>query len=649
MRHFCAFLWVLVGGIAGLNASNSSRDSLLNLLQTQAQDTQRVKTLMEIADLYMGSSLKDAATYSLEAYNLAGDLDWTTGKLQSTVQLGMIHGRMGDQTLSLKYHFEHVEIAEKAKNFKALGFGYNNIGVSYLEANDLESALKYFNRSKDIFIKNGHNKSSIYPIHNIGTLHLKNEELDEAMEAFQQNLATLKEAPSERVEAVTLNNIGRVHFLRKQYPEALESYEKALEIKLNMGNIGGAQSTLQNIAKVLAATGKTEEAEKMLLESVRVSDSLGFGNYLADAWEELAEFYRGQQQYELAFEALEMKYETEDSLEKKENHEQLENLRNSIEFKDKEFQISALEIENKLQTAKNDRQRLIIFFGAIGLGIIVVFLFLLLRMNRVIKRSHTDLEKKNQLIQNQQDEILHQNETLSRQNKDLENLNREKDGLIGIVAHDLKSPLNNSLAMVSMIEKQGELSPTQQKCLEMIRKVCNQGQSLIQDLLELNVIENSTQAPKIAQTDIKDLLAHQIEIFRPAAEVKQIQLTIDMPEPNLAIQTSQDYLNRVLQNLISNAIKFSPIGKDILLSAHREDTRICIKVKDHGPGFSEEDKQKMFRNFQKLTARPTGGESSTGLGLAIVKSLVSRLKGEIRLESTLGEGATFEIWLPTHA
>ena len=109
------------------------------------------------------------------------------------------------------------------------------------------------------------------------------------------------------------------------------------------------------------------------------------------------------------------------------------------------------------------------------------------------------------------------------------------------------------------------------------------------------------------------------------------------------------YLTRILENLISNAIKFSPRHKTVVVSIEPNDDTVRIGVKDNGPGISEGDQQNLYMKFHPLTAKPTEGESSTGLGLSIVKSLAEKMKGQISCESKLGEGAKFILTLPKEA
>jgi signal transduction histidine kinase len=112
------------------------------------------------------------------------------------------------------------------------------------------------------------------------------------------------------------------------------------------------------------------------------------------------------------------------------------------------------------------------------------------------------------------------------------------------------------------------------------------------------------------------------------------------------LKTDKLLLWRILENLLSNAIKYSPEGKSIHISSKEENERTIFVIKDEGPGFSEDDKKKMFGKFQKLSARPTGNENSTGLGLSIVKMIVEKLMGSIQVESEQGKGSTFIVSLP---
>jgi two-component system sensor histidine kinase/response regulator len=134
--------------------------------------------------------------------------------------------------------------------------------------------------------------------------------------------------------------------------------------------------------------------------------------------------------------------------------------------------------------------------------------------------------------------------------------------------------------------------------------------------------------------------------YQETARRKKINIQTDFPAEAVLARADVSALDQVLDNLISNALKFSPPGKRIFISVRPAGNRAECVVRDEGPGFTAEDKEKMFRRYGRLSARPTGGEPSTGLGLSIVRKLVQAMDGELLCESNPGQGAAFTICLP---
>jgi signal transduction histidine kinase len=132
-----------------------------------------------------------------------------------------------------------------------------------------------------------------------------------------------------------------------------------------------------------------------------------------------------------------------------------------------------------------------------------------------------------------------------------------------------------------------------------------------------------------------------------SAEQKEQSITMQLP-PECVIKGDEARLRQVIENLISNAIKFSPHGTkiNVCLTASDEKGLVRFSVQDEGPGLTDDDKSKVFGHFQKLSARPTGDEHSSGIGLAIVKQIVELHGGHIAVESEVGKGATFVVELP---
>lgn len=219
-----------------------------------------------------------------------------------------------------------------------------------------------------------------------------------------------------------------------------------------------------------------------------------------------------------------------------------------------------------------------------------------------------------------------------------------KDHFLAIATHDLKAPLNGILGLTNLLRTEKNIiSQAQTDYLNHIEYSCNKMKRLIEDILEINRIE---QGKTVMKTEVVDLqaLMDKLELnFSQEAERKEIRLIIARVPG--AINTDAMVLMRILENLVSNAIKFSPFGRSIWLRINISD-QVSFEVEDQGPGIPSHEQPKLFEKFQRLTNRPTNAEASTGLGLSIVKELTNQLGGEITFRSVVGKGTVFVVKLP---
>ncbi|MBF2055333.1 MAG: hybrid sensor histidine kinase/response regulator [Candidatus Sericytochromatia bacterium] len=227
-------------------------------------------------------------------------------------------------------------------------------------------------------------------------------------------------------------------------------------------------------------------------------------------------------------------------------------------------------------------------------------------------------------------------------------LNNEKDELLNIAAHDLKSPLA-AIAMVADVisMRQGQIAA--EKNLEYASMIAGESQRMLKiigNLLDLNKIETGRIQPQWQTFNPLPVLQHWYQNHGPQAAAKQIILQADWPDSCPELTSDQTLLLQVLDNLLSNALKFSPPGLQVHFKLQVLSEALKLQITDQGPGFSVADRQRMYQKFARLSARPTGKENSTGLGLAIVRELCQRLGITISLTSAPGEGACFELLIP---
>jgi signal transduction histidine kinase len=159
----------------------------------------------------------------------------------------------------------------------------------------------------------------------------------------------------------------------------------------------------------------------------------------------------------------------------------------------------------------------------------------------------------------------------------------------------------------------------------------------------VEAIESKMQT-QIVNVNFSDALKSMAQLSDIPAKEKQISI-IQSVDGGIIVLADPSNLNQVIENLLSNAIKFSPPGKSIYINLRKNEREAICEIKDEGPGLTDSDKTLLFKKYQRLSATPTGNESSTGLGLSIVKKFVEAMNGEIWCESEAGKGASFFVKL----
>lgn len=247
-----------------------------------------------------------------------------------------------------------------------------------------------------------------------------------------------------------------------------------------------------------------------------------------------------------------------------------------------------------------------------------------------------------------QRKLTKKNQEQQRLNEELQRLNELKNKFLGIAAHDLRGPLANIQLAADFLLNQFDTLP-RASMEEMLQSIDRQAQymsTLISDLLDVTQIEAGKLDLNPEPVDLVDFLAEAVKHFAKIAAPKETRVLLEA-NPVGTVEADPVRLRQVVDNLISNAIKYSPPGSTVTVSAEKIESGWRVNVEDEGPGITEEDRQRLFQEFARLSAKPTGGEKSTGLGLAISRRVVETHGGKIGVDSEPGHGSTFWFTLPT--
>ena len=309
---------------------------------------------------------------------------------------------------------------------------------------------------------------------------------------------------------------------------------------------------------------------------------------------------------------------------------------------------SGREVVVLLEAAKDlsdtDRALVEIFSGRLSVAFDNVILY------EQLQQANTQLEDR---VAQRTRALMSANRRLSAQWLRLQRANAFKNEVLGTVAHDLKNPLGVILGRTEMLKELVSSAMASKDStisqVDHIRDATKRLTSMVDHLISDAMADAFDITIRREPVDIAALVMEIVEANRPSASNKQQIIDVSAPVERLTMCDS-DRMREAIDNLLSNAIKYSPIGGKIALTVAYEGENAHIHVTDQGAGLSPEDLGRLFGRFQRLSAKPTGGESSTGLGLSIVKRIVDMHGGKVTATSAgPGEGSTFTISLPASA
>lgn len=218
--------------------------------------------------------------------------------------------------------------------------------------------------------------------------------------------------------------------------------------------------------------------------------------------------------------------------------------------------------------------------------------------------------------------------------------------ILNITAHDLKNPLSIMPLLADLIIHNKENPTAIEDIAQQIKSAGKRMTKTINDLLEAARQDTGRIQLRLKAVDLGILVKGVVTANQALAHNKDQVIILNAVE-SATVFGDQQRISEIVDNLINNAIKYSPPGKEIHVSLTEKKTAVVVKVRDFGPGLTKDDLKNLFRKFTSLSAQPTGGETSSGLGLSIVKHLVDAHRGEIKVESEgPGKGTTFIVSLP---
>ena len=270
------------------------------------------------------------------------------------------------------------------------------------------------------------------------------------------------------------------------------------------------------------------------------------------------------------------------------------------------------------------------------------------QQNRDFVAILAELEEKREQLEELNRQLNQTNRELNEANAKLRELSEMKEEFLALTTHDLRSPLTVISGVISFFTsgRLGELSPEQKNMVAMMERNAQSLIELVNDLLDASKLESGTLRLDITAVDLRSLVDELREMMEPLAREKGLTLKERLAPQLPPVAADRAKLQRILLNLLSNALKFTPKGGTVEILAEQTDSHVRIAISDTGVGVAPEDMARLFDKYEQARSRATRSEKGTGLGLYITKQLVELHGSKIIVDSQLGRGSTFSFTLP---
>ena len=489
-----------------------------------------------------------------------------------------------------------------------------------MDQNDMPKALDFYQKALKISEELVEKTQISVILNNIADIYFNQSNFSQSLEYYNKALKISEEINDAYGVSIRLLNIGGVYSKLNKFQQALDYYQKSLIIKEKMGDKKGICDLWFHIGNLNLKQKKYADAKGYIIKSLTIADELKLLNLQKNLHQLLSEIYVGTNDYKNAFEQHKQFKLLNDSIFNKQDIKKITGLEYTYKY-EKEKQAKELEYQKQAAVeAAEKKQRNIVMYSFI-VGFVLMFVLVL-----VILRSYLHKRRTNRLLTEQKEEILSQAEELKTTNEKLVELDHFKEGMTGMIVHDLKNPLNAILGIANTDE-------TKQAAKQMLNMVLN--------ILDVQKLEDAKMKIEFVDFSINSCLFDALNQVKLLYERKSITVENSIPN-NLTVKGDAEIVQRVFINLLTNAIKYTP-NNGIICFTNPQGFQnlegfVRVQISDNGQGITSDKLNSVFDKFVQIDAKKSGGIRSTGLGLTFCKLAVEAHGGQIGVESKLVTG-----------
>lgn len=662
-------------------SQNERIDDLTVQLAYQDADSTKVDLSLELIDaLYVIEDYQKALRYVNQTAKLSEKLNYTKGLAESTYYraliyakrndyinaidnyeksrkyflqindtlgaakvsngIGLIEIKRGNYTLGLKNSLSAISVFENQGLYDQLSSAYNNLAEAYFMTNQIDKAIDFNFRALETRKRINDKEGIINSTKNIADLYSIRKEHRRAIEYYEKVLKQLNPTTDQELRGEILPKLGSEHLEFRDYDKASTYLVEGLKYNRKQNNKEGILRALNAIGKLNLKRQKLRLAETQLNEAYNIALKIDNKKALLENYKLHKALDSTRGAYQSAFFWQTKYYNLRDELSKIEQPVFPKDVE-ALSFEEVNPVKDNLTKKEDNNTKKSWLNNPIIVYSALG---VAALLLAILLINFFRSKSYRDKikEQKEKLTQEQL-----RNEAILEQTHHLEEVNQVKDKLFSIVSHDLKDSISSIKAFLDLLKEDSISKEEFRELIPELSENANNASSLLFNLLNWSKSQMQNLEPKPELFNIQHVFHTKMALVEQKVEDKRIVL-IDESQRDF-VYADRSMLEIVIQNLITNAVKFSRTGDVITVSNQDVNGKALICIEDTGVGISRENIDKLFNANKNFTTVGTKNEKGTGLGLTIAKDLVELNNGKIWVESTVNVGSKFFIELPKAA
>lgn len=630
---------------------DSTAEELINAQTKQWFDIQDESSLFEDG-YFLSSALRklhrvDAAVSIYERLAKIAKAQKDTLNIAEThFQLGRLYADQGIEHHALEELFSALSIFESRGINRRRAQALNQIGIVKKRQGFYEESITYFTAALEGLSEDTEDNLRSAVLNNLGSAYKRLKKYARAKEFFLRAIALNKRIDQKRWLSYNYNNLANIYEETGDLKNALIYHRMGTQLKMEVKDYPGLSTSYANMALVFEKKEMLDSA----LYYAELADDLAMEYNVAEiiptALMQHARLLEALGEYDRAYFKIKQLHEYKDSLSTADKSLIISKIETKYEREKFEAENALLKKDLELQQAQGRQKDLLIIGFVIGILMLAVLVFLVVKAIIVRSRTNQALILQNESIQHQNEQIQAQKAEIEATNEKLHELQKEKDVFYSTITHDMRGPLNGIMATTQMLNDDAT-----DEALERLQILDFSAQALsrlIDDLLDFNRHEAGRFQINPQPFDLKELILKTLNMYQFIAQENHLELSHDLKMDVTRFEGDRNRIGQVLFNLLGNSLKFTSKGF-IKLGATTEQAStsnkvwVTITVEDSGIGIAKESVDTIFERFEQGLDLGTMSQLGSGLGLYVCKMIIGAMDGTIELKSEPGKGSTFTI------